>query len=149
MAAATAEERLADRVMTRQLAEVQGLLAQDRPVLRYLDLTRAEQPMREATQVEISNIEVPFPAEPPWPAAPRGEPDPGMIAPPTRQVSPEAPIFEPAEPLQETGDDIYIEDLMAEPEAGPEEVVHPKRLPTRRHSGHGGVRVNGCGVAVE
>ena len=32
---ATAEERLADRVMTRQLAEVQGLLGQDRSVLRY------------------------------------------------------------------------------------------------------------------
>ena len=43
---ATAEERLADRLMTRQLADVQGLLGQDRSVLIYLNLTRAEQPMR-------------------------------------------------------------------------------------------------------
>ena len=114
--------------MTRQLAEVQGLLAQDLSVLRYLDRTRAEQPMREAIQADISNLEVPVPAEPPQPTGPRGEPDTGMTAPPTRQVTPEEPIPETAEQPQETGDDINLEDLMGEPEAVPEEDVHEVKV---------------------
>ena len=60
-----------------------------------------------------------------------------MTAPPTRQVTPEEPIPEAAEQPQETGDDINIEDLMAEPEALPEEVVHDVNVLNNKNTSKG------------
>ena len=96
--------------------------------------------MREATQEDFPNIEVPIPTEPSRPTgAARGELDPEIVAPPTRQVSPEPPAHESAGPPPETGDDINVEDLLGEPEAMREngEVVHDINVLKNRSSSKG------------
>ena len=103
-------------------------------------MIRAEQQIREATQEDLSNIEVPVPTEPSRSTgAARGEPDPEMAAPPTRQVTPEPPAPEPSGQTPETGDDINIEDLLGEPEAIPEhgEVVHDVHVLKNKSSSKG------------
>ena len=98
--------------------------------------------MREATQEDLSNIEVPVPAAPSRPpGAANWEPDLEIATPPTRQTSPEPPAPEPPGEPPDDGDDINIEELLGEPasEAMPEnqEVVHDVNVLKNRSSSRG------------